>query len=128
MIDQARSEDAPSARPLARDEVGVDDADGRAGDDGIDWDVGLAGMDDDPLVQGDTERAAAAPHFGSSSFFSPPTGLGWGSFSDVRRLLALPGQVLGSAASLTAAHIEASGRCARDGWRAVVGSLRQMVP
>ncbi len=128
MIDQARFEGAPSARPPARDEVGDDDVDWRAGDDGIDWDVGPAAMDDDPLVQPDAERLAAAPHRGSSSSGWPATRLEWGSFSDVRRLLALPGQVLGAAASLTAAHIETSGRCARDSWRAVVGSLRQMVP
>ena len=96
--------------------------------DGIDSDVGSAAMDDDPLVQPDAERIAAAPHGGSSSPTWPAIRLDWGSFSDVRRLLALPGQVLGAAASLTAAQIETSGRCARDSWRAAVGSLRQMVP
>jgi hypothetical protein len=127
MIDQARSEGAPSARPPTRDEVGDDGVDGRAGDRGLDWDVGPTGMDEE-LVVPDAERVAVAPDFGSWSSTRPPIGVEWGSFSDLRRLLALPGQVLGRAASLSAAHIEASGRCARDSWRAVVGSLRHLVP
>ena len=128
MIDQARSEDAPPARPPTRDALGDDAVDWLSGVDGIDLDAGPTGTDDDFPVQGDAEGVAAAPHFGSSSSGPAPSGLGGASFSDVRRLLALPGRVLGAAASLTAAHIEASGRCARDGWRAAAGSLRQMVP
>ena len=78
-------------------------------------------MHDGILADEDPEGFPGDPGFGSTRWETPSAQ----SFPDIRRVLALPGYVVGTAASLTAALIESSGRCARDSVRAVTRTLRQ---
>ncbi len=112
MIDQAREEEGSGASFATAYDRGRDATHAHGAE---------ALVRDGMVADEDPEGFRGDPGFGSARW-EPP---GAQSFADIRRVLALPGYVVGTAASLTAALIESSGRCARDSMRAVVRTLRQ---
>jgi hypothetical protein len=114
LIDRARIEDEGGGHQRTRDDE-PDEA-GR-------WD-----QPGDRAPAGAGADAGLGAPGGRDRFGSGPPASGWPGFdslSDLRRVVSVPGQMIGTAASVSAALLESGGRCIRETWRLVAETLRQ---